>query len=182
MPKLQPHAILDPEPLIIIVPFTELLAMGQSPDKFASMAIIRVVADAVEDAIPRVCWSHRPVVDDLIYEGFWRSSRSVHAQIETPFPFQEASLVLIAYPQLLEQTVIEDGAVEAMHVVEIIPRREIRVNVRHLTIKHACNISRLRKGPPKNYVLDQFGGMLRPSGIVGFTSVSNNSTRARTVQ
>ena len=98
MPKLQPHTILDPEPLIIIVPFTELLAMGQSPNKLASMAIIRVVADAVEDVIPRVCWSRRLIVDNLIYEGFWRSSRSVHTEIETPFPFQEASLVLIAYP------------------------------------------------------------------------------------
>lgn len=127
MPKLQPHSILYPESLIIIVPFAELL-MSQRPDQLASMAIIRMVADAVEDVCPRVRWSLGLIIEDLVYKRFWRSSRSVHAEIKPTFPFQEAGFILIAYPLLLEQTVIEDGAIDAMHVVEVIPRREMKVN------------------------------------------------------
>jgi hypothetical protein len=140
MSKLQPHSILYPESLIILVPFAELLSMSQRPNQLASMAIIRTVPDAVEDICPRVLWSCGLILEDLIYKRFWRSSRSVHAQIKTTFPFQEAGFVLIAYPRLLEQIVIEDGAIDAMHVVEVIPRREMKVNLCHLTIKHASSI------------------------------------------
>jgi hypothetical protein len=66
VPKLQPHSILDSEPSVIPVPLANFLTMRYSSYKFRSMTVVWMIADSVEDAIPRARGLRGLVVGDLV--------------------------------------------------------------------------------------------------------------------
>lgn len=59
------------------------------------------------------------VVLDVVEEGSWRAARGVHGEIQTALPFQETDFIGGADPGGFEEGGVPDGAVDAVHVVEV---------------------------------------------------------------
>lgn len=59
------------------------------------------------------------IVRNVVEERGWRAARGVRNEIVTALPFQEPDFVGGADPGRFEEGGVPDGAVDAMHVVEV---------------------------------------------------------------
>ena len=96
--------------------------MRDGPDELADMAIIRVVEYSVDNPLPRAPRFARfagLVVGDVVEKGWRTVAGGVHSQVQAALPFEKTDFVRRADPGLLEEGGEENGAVNAVHVVEV---------------------------------------------------------------
>ncbi len=83
--QVQPHVVLNPEPRIIVVRFTNLLTMLKRSDQLARVTIILMLDHSLEYLIPGALGVLGLIMYDFVQQGLRCPPRRVHGKVEPTF-------------------------------------------------------------------------------------------------